>query len=83
MGFASKPYIGNYHEYQEEYNCHVDIFLTYSSVYFTDIEIIFFAYLLQFAGMRQQTNHHQSWLRQTKHLPMMNRSSGHQNHQIR
>jgi len=44
---------------------------------------IFFAYFLQFVGMRQQTNHHQSWLRQTRYLPMINRSSAHQNQHVR
>jgi hypothetical protein len=44
---------------------------------------IFFAYFLQFVVMRQQNNHNQSWLGQTRYLPMINRSSGHQNQQIR
>ena len=43
----------------------------------------FFCIFLQFVGMRQQNNYHQSWLRQIRYLPMINRSSGHQNQQIR
>ena len=42
---------------------------------------IFFVYFIQFVGMRQQNNHHQNWLRQIRYLPMINRSSGHQNQQ--
>ena len=32
--------------------------------------------------MHWRINRHQSWLRQTRYLPMMNRSSGYQNQQI-
>jgi len=38
---------------------------------------------LQSVGMRRQNNFHQRWLRQTRYLLMMNRTSGHQNRQIR
>ena len=37
----------------------------------------------QSVGMRQKNNHPQTWPRQTRYLQMMNRSSGHQNRQIR
>jgi len=47
------------------------------------IEIIFFAYFLQFVGMLRQNNHHQSWQRQTGYWPMVSWSSGNQNQQIR